>query len=174
MSATTRVDHLGNGAGGSHHNPRFVGPIFRVPPGVVGASTARPACVSLRVSAVARAETDPSSLSAVGYKTPEEGQLDRGGNYTVCLQFPDGRWYSPKDMSGLPHVLRSPERVQALAGCYVDRKDRPRCDCDPTRTPGVGVDANGRSPAEVLRGFGVAHLRFEARSKSRRGACSVR
>lgn len=39
---------------------------------------------------------------AIGYRTPEEGQADRGGNHTVWLLLGDGKWYSPKDISGLP------------------------------------------------------------------------
>ena len=63
---------------------------------------------------------------AVGYETPELGQTDRGGNYTVWLLFPDGKWYSPKDVSGLPRVIATPEHVAALEGQYKERRVLPR------------------------------------------------
>ena len=44
---------------------------------------------------------------AVGYGTPQEGQAASSSNYTVWLLLPDGKWYSPKDISGLPREMET-------------------------------------------------------------------
>jgi hypothetical protein len=63
---------------------------------------------------------------AAGYSTPQEGQAALGGNYTVWLLYPDGRWYSPKDVSGLPRERESNRHVVALKGQYRDIRRLPR------------------------------------------------
>jgi hypothetical protein len=56
---------------------------------------------------------------AIGYATPQAGQADLDGRYTVWLRMPDGKWYSPKDISGLPRRLATPRHVKALEGKYL-------------------------------------------------------
>jgi len=63
---------------------------------------------------------------AIGYDTPEEGPADKTGNYTVWLRFPDGKWYSPKDVSGLSRDIETPRHVKALKGKYLERRNLPR------------------------------------------------
>jgi hypothetical protein len=64
---------------------------------------------------------------AIGYDAPEEGQADKTGNHTVWLKSrSDGRWYSPKVVSGVPRVQRTPEHVAALSGWFTERRDLPR------------------------------------------------
>jgi len=63
---------------------------------------------------------------ATGYNTPEDGHQALGGNYTIWLLFPDGKWYSPKDVSGLPRVIETHRHVVALKGKYVDCVTLPR------------------------------------------------
>jgi hypothetical protein len=63
---------------------------------------------------------------ATGYDTPYEGQTARNGNYTVWLQFPDGKWYSPKDVSGLAREIATPRHVTAVKGQYLKLEKLPR------------------------------------------------
>jgi hypothetical protein len=64
---------------------------------------------------------------AIGYESPKDGQADKTGNHTVWLKSKDdGKWYSPKDISGLPRVQRTPEHVAALSGQFTERRDLPR------------------------------------------------
>jgi hypothetical protein len=52
---------------------------------------------------------------AIGYKTPQEGKADRGGSFTVWVRLPrDGKWYSPKDISGLRRDIATHEHVRVL------------------------------------------------------------
>ena len=64
--------------------------------------------------------------NAVGYATPREGQEALGGSYTVWLLLPNGKWYSPKDISGMPRQLRTPRHVRALEGRFLKREILPR------------------------------------------------
>ena len=59
---------------------------------------------------------------ATGYSTPQEGQAARTGNHTVWLLFPDGKWYSPKEVSGLPPEIETKRHVKALEGKFVKRQ----------------------------------------------------
>jgi hypothetical protein len=55
---------------------------------------------------------------ATGYQTPREGQAALTGNHTVWLKFPDGLWYSPKDVSGIDRTIETKRHVVALRGKY--------------------------------------------------------
>lgn len=64
-----------------------------------------------------------------GYDTPELGQAARGGNFTVWLRLrfrDDGKWYSPKDVSGLDRHKSTPEHVKALDDQILERRHLPR------------------------------------------------
>ena len=63
---------------------------------------------------------------AVGYGTPQEGQAASSSNYTVWLLLPDGKWYSPKDVSGLPREMETWRHVRALEGKYLRLEKLPR------------------------------------------------
>ncbi|MGX1354534.1 hypothetical protein AB7M49_008159 [Bradyrhizobium elkanii] len=53
--------------------------------------------------------------AAVGYKTPQDGRDDLGGNHTVWVRIPgDRKWYSPKDVSGLPRKPATHEHLRVL------------------------------------------------------------
>jgi hypothetical protein len=68
-------------------------------------------------------------MAAEGYDTPELGQAARGGNYTVWLRLrfrDDGKWYSPKDVSGKDREERTPIHVRALKEQILERRDLPR------------------------------------------------
>jgi hypothetical protein len=66
--------------------------------------------------------------AAIGYATPEEGQDAKTGSHTLWLLFPDGKWYSPKDVSGLPQHVASTQHLNALhkRGAYTACKVLPR------------------------------------------------
>jgi len=52
---------------------------------------------------------------AIGYRTPQEGQADKGRNYTRWVQLPsDRKWYSPKDISGLRRDIATHEHIRVL------------------------------------------------------------
>ena len=52
---------------------------------------------------------------AVGYKSPQAGKDDRGGSFTVWVRLPnDGKWYSPKDISGISRHIATHEHVRVL------------------------------------------------------------
>ena len=63
---------------------------------------------------------------AIGYATPQEGQKASNANYTVWLLLPDGKWYSPKEISGLPRELETSRHVKALEGKYLRLEKLPR------------------------------------------------
>ena len=45
--------------------------------------------------------------------SPDQGQRATSGNHTKWVKI-GGLWYSPKDVSGLPRVLGTPEHIKAL------------------------------------------------------------
>lgn len=52
---------------------------------------------------------------AIGYKTPQAGREAKGGNYTVWVRLPGGKkWYSPKDVSGIPRKPATHEHLRVL------------------------------------------------------------
>lgn len=65
-------------------------------------------------------------MTVKAYKSPLEGQIDRGGNYTNWVQMPDGKWCSPKDISGLPRNRITPIHIAQLMGKFIQLKKLPR------------------------------------------------
>ena len=62
-----------------------------------------------------RRELIETMKNAIGYESPQEGKADKGGSYTVWVQLPsDGKWYSPKDISGLRRDIATHEHVRVL------------------------------------------------------------
>ena len=52
---------------------------------------------------------------AIGYKTPQAGRDHLGANYTVWVRLPgDKKWYSPKDVSGIPRKPATHEHLRVL------------------------------------------------------------
>ena len=52
---------------------------------------------------------------ATGYKTPQAGRDHLGANYTVWVRLPgDKKWYSPKDVSGIPRKPTTHEHLRVL------------------------------------------------------------
>jgi len=50
-----------------------------------------------------------------GYRTPEEGQLDKNCHFRVwVLSGRDNKWYSPEDISGLSRTTTTKEHLQVL------------------------------------------------------------
>jgi hypothetical protein len=63
---------------------------------------------------------------AVGYDSPQEGQAALNTNHTIWLLLRDGKWYSPKDISGLDRHLATPHHVAALEGKFLKLEKLPR------------------------------------------------
>ena len=52
-----------------------------------------------------------------GNSTPEEGHLDNNSHFTVwVLSVHDGKWHSPKDISGLDRTTTTREHIRVLIG----------------------------------------------------------
>ncbi len=51
---------------------------------------------------------------AIGYKSPQAGKADRGSSFTVWIRLKNGKWYSPKDISGISRHIATHEHVRVL------------------------------------------------------------
>jgi hypothetical protein len=60
-----------------------------------------------------------TNKNSIGYRSPQDGQAELGGQYTTFVQRGDGLWYSVKDLSPLPRSAFTPEHLVAIKGQYV-------------------------------------------------------
>jgi hypothetical protein len=56
---------------------------------------------------------------AIGYRSPKEGRANRTACYTIWVRpSKKKRWYSPKDISGIPRYRATHEHIRALRRKY--------------------------------------------------------